>query len=296
MIAIALLTTLAWIVALFYYRLGHSSKDAYKNTWGWKIVALVLLQFAIGLLVFRFLSKVDLPSVSPEDGAPTGKLSDIQWFIIAALSVFIWIVLKTEIADVLSRFWKKSTYWEFGARFLVAFTLTTLILNQVFIHNVILNNLFVLFIVVLALEFSIRFTKPAFMALLGAIMLADIYFVWMAASATATAVGQSWYVKMFHSEFMNHFPFPIGFRWGGHLLGNGDIFFMTMTVMYARRVWNLKAAVVAGIAMTLPILLLPLAAHLLSAPPLTWPYTIFIAPVALILAALRKDDRIPASA
>lgn len=286
MIAITLLTTLAWIVALFYYRLGHSSKDQYKNTWGWKIVVLVLCQFAVGLLLFRFLSGVDAPADSSEGDAPSHGLSVTQYLVIGVLAFLMFFVFEAEIVTRLSRFWR------FFARLIIC----GLMYNQVLIHNVVLSNILVLFVVVIALEFSVRFTKPAFMALLGAIMLADICVVWMAASAPATAVGQSWYVKMFHSEFMNHFPFPIGFRWGNHLLGNGDIFFMTMTVMYARRVWSLKAAVIAGVIMTLPILLLPLAVHVLSAPPLTWPYTIFIAPVALILAALRKDDRIPASA
>ena len=107
---------------------------------------------------------------------------------------------------------------------------------------------------------------------------------------------QSWYVEMFHSEFMKHFPFPIGFRWDNHLLGNGDIFFMCLTAMYTKRVWNRTGAVIAGVLMTLPLVLLPLAVYILSAPPLAWPYTIFIAPVALTVAILRKDDRKIASA
>ncbi len=67
------------------------------------------------------------------------------------------------------------------------------------------------------------------------------------------------------------------------MLGNGDVFFLCLTVMYGKRIWSTKAAVIAGTIATLPVLLLPYAFYILKAPPMAWPYTIFIAPVALFI-------------
>lgn len=87
---------------------------------------------------------------------------------------------------------------------------------------------------------------------------------------------------------MQAFPFPLGFQWGGRLIGNGDIFFTCFLVAFARRLYSLKAAVWCGVLATLPLILLPFAFYILKTPPLAWPYTIFIAPWALILTIFFK--------
>lgn len=169
-----------------------------------------------------------------------------------------------------------------------------LLIMKMLYNPTIVGNILVFLVLLISLNFATRLTKSAFISIFIVIILLDIYLVWCT-SVTASALPSSraevadeldagWYIAMFRSNFMQHFPFPVGFRFADHLLGNGDIFFMGVTVMYAMRVWSMRAAVTAGVLMTLPLLLLPFAHLVLKTPPMAWPYTIFIAPVALCIA------------
>jgi len=290
MFGLALLATLAWVLALVYYNRCHPLHEQEKNTIGFKYACQILVQFALMIYLFRLLSGSGDDNPDSSNAAAANVLSPIQWGIIALLGLLLWIAFAAESFKISDFFLKNHQTARITVRGSLIIILTALMLTKIFTDLYVFHNILLFFAVTIALVFAVSLTRVGAITLFLAIMLLDIYLVWMANSAPGDDSKTSWYVSMIMSPFMQHFPFPLGFRWEHRLLGNGDIFFMCLTVMYAKRVWSNTAAVIAGILVTLPLLLLPLASYVLSSPPPAWPYTIFISPIALFIAIYRKAN------
>lgn len=289
MLGLFFLATLAWILALIYYRFASISKEKFQNTLGLKFIAFFFGSFILMILLLKFVTGLNSSQAAENSDSPSGGgLSLLQWIFIISLSCLLWNGLFGEISTQLKRWLMNFPRWQAVSRLTLAILIALLILQQIFWDNHFLNNIFLFTVIVIVIEFAMRLKRGAFALMFGLIMLLDIYLVWIT-SGSGQGSKVSWYVSMFQSEFMQYFPFPIGFRWGNRLLGNGDVAFMCITVMYTRRVWGLVPAVVAGVVTTLPLLLLPFAVQLLGVSPPAWPYTIFIAPVALFIAIFAKE-------
>lgn len=307
MIGLFVLATLAWILSLVYYKFAAEPKEKFQNTFTLKHVVFLLLGFVGMILFLKFITGLtvsqDLTASPTDKQNPTGPTL-FQWVFIWFLAFLLTTALFGELSLQIKRWLRNYPVWQIAVKIFTGALIGFLIFQQIFSENHFLNNVFLFFVVIVIIELAVRLKRSAFALLFGAIMLLDIYLVWMAASVPREGGGSgiSWYVSMFQSDFMKYFPFPIGFRWGDRLLGNGDVAFMCITVMYARRVWGIVPAVVAGLVATLPLLLLPFAVQLLGVSPPAWPYTIFIAPVALLIAIFAphknqlKNSEQPASA
>ncbi len=296
MVPIFLLATLAWILALVYYQKCNGLVPI-KDEWGWKFVARFFLGFSIGIVVMYLISRNPTPVLSApkvESGSVPLIIAGLtlpQWAVIVVFAclfygTFVFLLIRSikylsgsrkKLAQILS--------------FLGACIVSSLFTAKVMWNPPIVGNILIFLIILPVLEFAIRLKKSAFIGIFSIIMLLDIFLVWAFNSTPAVAAinplqvsDGNWYISIFKSKFMQHFPWPIGFRWDGRLLGNGDVFFICLTTMYLKRVWNTRAAILAGVLVTAPLLVLPYVSEALGI--YFWPYTIFIAPVALIMAAL----------
>lgn len=300
MAGIAFLVILTWSLALFYYRYFKPSPGLKADSFCVRHVGFFIIQFLLVIFLFKFISEgfaQPTGSAAPSDpssGLP-GSNRLVGFGFLALLALVLWGVFVREISRFIFQFGNFSLNARLIIKVVIGFLVMAMIVAQMFSRNQILNNVYMFFVIFLVAELAFVLSRSAFAALFGAIMLADIYLVWLAVgSGDSDGVKVSWYVKMFYSDFMRHFPFPLGFRWGERMLGNGDILFMCLAVVYTKRLLSLRAAIAAGLIMTVPLLLLPLVYKLFSRVPIAWPYTIFIAPVALavVLIAWRRSVKV----
>lgn len=278
------MASLAWLLGIFYYTKTRHLKEPVLEQWNAKVVLYFVLILVVSVLVFYGFSTL-APKRPPDDAAKAATgLVLVQWVVIWVLAAFLFRAIMNELKSLLKR---RAAF--FGAAFILGFLLGMKILyNQVFFANLMLIGL----MCVLTMEFAVRLKRSGFITFFALIAVVDICLVWLTSNVgnvgsisghSGTATTGNWYMRMFQSEFMQHFPFPLGLRWEGRMLGNGDVFFLCLTAMYAKRVWSTRAAIIAGLLATLPIILIPLAIYIFKTPPIAWPYTIFIAPVALFI-------------
>lgn len=292
MIGLAILTAVSWLVALWYSkhyrRLGLNERE---NTIGPGYV-LFMLVFLAGFIFFLgFVTGVSSPQ--PEDASGPKTPSPTEKFFSGSLIFFfaalLWMVIVVGLEKFFQPLMKNSSLFPVVA-YAIPVIVAFLILSQIFFQNAAMNNIFMLFLPVLAVEFATRLKRSALLTLFSLLALLDVYLVWLANAPVGGGAGSggSWYIALFKSDLMRHWPFPLGFRWGDHLIGNGDIFFMSVVVAYAYRALPFKWAILSGVTMTLPLLLIPIAMSIFPSMPKAWPYTIFIAPIGLLMTILAR--------
>lgn len=282
------LATLAWILALIYYKHIPPQKERYRDIIGLRLAVILVIGAVLEIFLFRYLSTLNARDHSEGYQNPQSAtgLSSVQWLVIAFLACAIFSFLFYELfLQIRIRLRNYPKLRIISIVLSVAF-LVALISIKIFRSNTFINNLFLFFIVLIIANFSVVLKRSAFGMLFGAIMLLDIYLVWMASEPSGAGgdSGASWYVVMSGSLFMQYLPFPLYFKSGGYILGNGDVGFTCLLVMYAKKIWGTWAAIISGVVATIPLLILPYAEQIFSISTPAWPYTIFIAPVALFIA------------
>lgn len=288
MFGIFALAMLAWILALVYYPYIPPSKERWKDIIGLKLAVILVIAAVLEIFLFGYLSTLNARhhSGSCQNPQSATGLSLVQWLVIGFLACLIFTFIFYELFLQARIRLKNYPKLCIVSIVLSATILAALILIKVFRDNTTINNLFLFLIVLLMANFAVVLKRSAFGLLFGAIMILDIYLVWMAGNPgdDAEGSGASWYVAMSGSLFAQHLPFPLYFKSGGYILGNGDVGFTCLLVMYARRIWGILPAVISGIIATFPLLILPYAFQIFGISTPAWPYTIFIAPVALFIA------------
>lgn len=298
MFGIFALATLAWILALVYYPYIPPSKERWKDIIGLKLAVILVLAATLEIFFISYISTLNAQHNSGDyqNTQSSITLSSIQWLVIGFLACSIFTFIFYELFLQVRIRLKNYPKLRIVSIVLSATILAALILIKVFRNNTTINNLFLFLIVLLMANFAVVLKRSAFGLLFGAIMLLDIYLVWMAGkpSDDAEGSGASWYVAMSGSLFVQHLPFPIYFKSGGYILGNGDVGFTCLLVMYAKRIWGTWPAIISGVVATIPLLILPYAEQIFSISTPAWPYTIFIAPVALFIAIFAPRPTKPA--
>lgn len=288
---IAGLLALSWILALIYFRFQQRFSNSLPDSVGARQIFIAVLYLAGFIFFLGFLSGAlsDPVSAAPKPD-PGNSGSTWQWLLpVGVLGILLWQAFLALIRPAFCYLFDSSNpilFW--FVWFPIAVALGLLISLQIAGPGDLLNNFFMLFVVLLVADIATRLSRGGLLTLFSLIMLLDIYLVWMgmAPATEKSSGGESWYIAMIKSDLMQHWPFPLGFRWNGRILGNGDIFLTGVAVVYALRVWRLAAAVVAGLLMTAPLIALPYLYKIWPDLPTAWPYTIFIAPVAILIALL----------
>jgi hypothetical protein len=149
--------------------------------------------------------------------------------------------------------------------------------------NILTNNLFAILIAsVLMTPIAFLFKRSGILVVFSLIMILDIYLVWNSGQS-ALSPGKNWYIAMIQSDLMRHWPVPLALVTQTRMLGLGDVCFTIFGMIFAYREFNKLTAIAFTILATAPILLLPLAHQYFPDLPSFFPYTIFIAPWALLL-------------
>ncbi len=307
MLPIFFLATLAWILAMTYHHKCHAMVTD-RDRLGLKFVGVFIVSFLVGVTGMYLLSRAAAPvevtppaPVSPGESGmrlvvPSEKgLSVLQWTFIGAFTLIFYSTFITLLRRGILHLSGNKVEKALGWSLVSAIVIWGLFLVKVAWNPVLVGNLLLFLIILPAFELSLLIRKSGFLGLFGLIMVLDVFLVWAfndispdAAINPIQAVGDNWYVSIFRSKFMHHFPWPVGFRWDGRMLGNGDVFFICLTVMYLKRVWSARAAIVAGLLVTAPLLAIPYVSQLTGIT--AWPYTIFIAPFALVMALLAPKN------
>jgi len=164
-----------------------------------------------------------------------------------------------------------------------------------FEKTMLLNNIFlIIFFSIAIVPIGFMFRRSGVLTIFSLIMILDVYLVWISgAPSPASLEKKNWYISMFESDLMKNWPIPIGIFDGNHMLGGGDMGFIAIGLVFAYRVFGRVAAVIFSLLSTTPLLLLPLIKEWLDLPSMAWPYTIFIAPWAILLCLLSwlRDNR-----
>ena len=298
---LSLFAVASWVLALVYH---HYSKDMKamipKNSLGLKEVIRFVAQFAVMIFIIGLISGALSFSDNPKSNDPTLPAAPLwpHWSIslpIAILAFLVWTLFTAELNKFICHLLNgKNSLLETPILLISNLLILFLIGIQVISPNKITNNIFMFFVALMVVPFAMALKRSGVLSLFSLLMLLDVYLVWMASVGTGSgeANKQSWYITMIDSELMRHWPFPIGFIWGQHIIGNGDIFFMGIGAVYAKQVSGNRAAILSGIAMTAPILLLGWVKEIWPNMPSAWPYTIFIAPIAILVALLSKKSNI----
>lgn len=237
------------------------------------------------IVVFGILSGALGPD---KNGSSTGGGIATQVFvgIISALALF---VLTENLIVFLRGILPSRRRLAFFLSMAMSFLMLVLLSSQAgflpeFLPKTVLsNNIFlIIFFALVIVPLGFSFRRSGILTIFSLIMLLDIYLVWLSGQA-ASSDGKNWYVAMIQSDLMQNWPIPIAFFDGRHMLGGGDMGFIAIGLVFIYREFGKGTAILFALLSTLPLLLLPSIRELLDLPQMAWPYTIFIAPWAILL-------------
>ncbi len=293
---------IAWVIC-YQKKLYLPEHAKAVGSWSWKEVLRIAGMFIFWLVLYSLISRIftlpKLPAPAPTVDTLAAQATQARvsafafWTLIISLSVLIFVIFNREIVRVI-RARTKDPRWRAFFRALWGLVLAILIVFQLAAKNVITNNLFAFTVAFIAVDFAVRLRRSSLFLIMLFIALMDVWMVWLSGSAAITDNPEkaSFLIKLIRSDFMQHFPYPLGIFWDGRMLGCGDLFFGGIVVAFAARTMSVKAAVIAGLLMYAPLLALPYLHAWLHLGQIAWPYTIFIAPVGMAVAAMSGAVRV----
>lgn len=296
MAQLALWTTIAWLCALVYSRYWHKligSKNPEKyaiDSYGAGRTLLFVAWMVVIIFGLGYLSGAMSGNSGSGNGQEPTSKPVTEWpslglvIPLALIGMMIYWILMSEIINIAMTMKSRPL-----AHALVSgscFAFMALIIMQMFKWNQWANNVYMVFLFTLIMaQAAYLFRRSGLLTIFSLIMLLDLYLVWVSQNGISSEKG-NWYVGMIQSPMMQHWPAPIAFRVDGHLIGGGDIFFMSIAVIHARRLFNTIVALGLGIVMTVPLLIITYLYQIWPNMPKAWPYTIFIAPWAILLVLI----------
>ena len=289
MLQLAFWATLTLVCSFFYARYWHkllASKYPKKcgiDSYGigqtfiflaWLVFIIFLMGFLSGTL------RPGNPSEVGESASSNTKLSQTTLIILLAWGLLtIFSVYKSLRIFLLQ--WQNQTL-AIVVGIVSTIALGLLMPMQVLDRQEWANNVYMILIFITLSPIAFASKRSGLLIIFSFIILLDIYLVWISQRGIATTQG-NWYVSMISSNLIQHLPLPIAFYAGDHLIGGGDIFFMTLVIIFIQRFLNGKLAILMGALMILPMIILPALRSWLPNLPHAWPYTIFIAPWGILL-------------
>ncbi len=288
---------IAWVI--WYQKKWYLPEDERAvGSWGIRQVLQFAGTFIFWILMYSVISRTFvLPKTNaPDSGVPGAPDAHPQaatflfWTTIAALGLLIFVVFNHELGRIIKAR-ARDPFWQAFFRALWGFVLACLIIFQLTAKNVVTNNIFAFTIAWITVDLAVRLRRSSLFLIMLFIAILDVWMVWLSGNAmmgngqVADPEKASFLIKLIRSDFMQHFPYPLGIFWGGRMLGCGDLLFGGIVVGFAARTMSVRAAVIAGLAMFAPLLVLSYAQEWFHLKQIAWPYTIFIAPVGMIVAA-----------
>lgn len=296
MVQLALWTTIAWLCALAYSQYWHKfigSKNPEKygmNSYGAGKTLLFVLWMAFVIFGIGYLSGAMSGGGGHSNVQEPGGESVTKWpswnlvLPLLLLAIMMYWVLKREIIGAAMTMKNRRFARVFANLACLGFL--ALIVLQMFKWNQWANNIYmVLLFTLIMAQVAYLFRRSGLLTIFSLIILLDLYLVWVSQNGISSDKG-NWYIRMIQSELMRHWPVPIAFRVDGHLIGGGDIFFMSIAIIHARRLFNTAVAIGLGVLMTAPLLVITYLYQVWPNMPKAWPYTIFIAPWAILLVLI----------
>ncbi len=289
--------TAGWLSFLFYahyfWKYAVSRNPAQFNVdivdarrAAWALVVLAAWIFFFGIISGAIFGSSQAPSPPGGDSIAIDFV-DLFSGLIAGMCL---LILVQNANKFLSAIWPDKKRLAFCASMLFGACMIPLFLAQMdifFQKTMFLNNIFlIIFFAVAIVPIGFMFRRSGALTLFSLVMLLDVYLVWMSGVAAETPEKKNWYIAMIQSDLMNSWPVPLGFFDGKHMLGGGDMGFIAIGLVFAYRTFGRGAAVLFAIFSTTPLLLLPLVKEWLALPSMAWPYTIFIAPWAILLCLI----------
>lgn len=258
-----------------------------------QVLVLVATIFGMILLMAFLSGSFESGTSSPERPLSPGdsQINWPQWVLVLGLGLMMWRFLNQQAALFISKIIEKK-WTAFIAGLLSELVFGVLVGLQIFYDYALTNNVFLALLFLIFVPMAFIFRRSGLLTVFLLIMALDLCLVWFSGDGLSQK-GGNWYVRTMTSDLMNYWPVPLALRVGPRMLGGGDIFFMTLVVVYAKKTFGKRIAVMAGLATTLPLLILPWAYVIWPSLPAFWPYTIFIAPwgILLILISIFRERR-----